>query len=162
MNYAESAIEHHDDQLLQKQSGLTIPQLKALQKSAGDLEKKLLAQHGGSGATLTTQVKHKLKVVRHLKAKVMATLSKREKELLSEKAGWKSEKDLDQAEKFAENLSLEIKRRRAEEKLHPLIPKGVLSSVKTPTDEAKSEPSQHRKVTHSWTELVPSLSRVSL
>eukprot|EP00960_Hanusia_phi_P004031 118346-Hanusia_phi.AAC.1 len=144
---AESAIEHHDNQLLQKQSGLTIPQLKALEKSAGDLEKKLMAKHEGDHGKGTKmpslKVQHKLKVVRHLRDKVMAILAKREEELFSKKSGWKSEKDLDRAEKFAENLSLEIKRRRAEEKLHPLIPKDVLSVTK---DQMKPDPALHLKV----------------
>jgi len=142
-------VKEHDDKLLQEASGLSASELKkAMDDAARDskgnkkaITSKALKPWQQKVAQQGT-LKHET-VEQNLKAALKA----REKMLWKEKTGWKSIKDMREAEAFADNLEREIKNRHKEEVSHPLIPTGAKSllndetgsSIATKAAKGKSE-----------------------
>ena len=126
-------VKEHDDKLLQEASGLSATELKkamddANKESKGNkkavMASKALAPWQQKVAQQGT-LKHET-VEQNLKSALKA----REKMLWKEKTGWRSVKDMKDAEAFADNLEREIKIRRQEEATHPLIPTTASSLLK--------------------------------
>jgi len=158
----DQAVEHHDESLLKKMTGISGSTLKTMEDDAESLAKKIDSPIIGTAKKGAAAAKGKKPdvVAKWQEAEMQKgamrresvadnlkdALTKRELHLLVKKSGWKSEADLKKAEKFAENLEAAVSTRRAEEAKHPLMPKmakktledsdGALSQAKVSKHQA--------------------------
>ena len=127
-------VKERDDRLIQESSGLSPTQLKAAVAAAErdsnktNKGKKAQTQVGGKVGGELEPWEAKVEqqgTLRHetVEQNLKSALKAREKMLWQERTGWKSVKDMQQAEAFADNLEREIDQRRKEEASHPLMPK---------------------------------------
>jgi len=140
-------VKEHDDKLLKEASGLSASELqKAVDDAARDSK--------GSKKALTSKAlkpwQQKVAqqgTLRHetVEQNLKAALKAREKMLWKEKTGWKSTKDMKEAETFADNLEREIKNRHKEEATHPLIPTGAKSLLNDETGSSSAAKTARRK-----------------
>eukprot|EP00802_Teleaulax_amphioxeia_P002202 Tamp_02204.p1 GENE.Tamp_02204~~Tamp_02204.p1 ORF type:complete len:959 (+),score=270.76 Tamp_02204:249-2879(+) len=123
-------VKEHDDKLLKEASGLSAADLKKALASA-DRDSKAGSKKAKAGKALAPWEEKVAQqgTLRHetVEQNLKAALKAREKMLWKDKTGWKSMKDMQDAEAFADNLEREIKMRRQEESSHPLMPSGAKS-----------------------------------
>lgn len=134
------AVKDHDAHMLEKVAGLSWSKMASLEDAAEAVEKEINPSVATPKAAKTAPRRAmqpweekvlQQGAMRHegVEANLKHALGRRTVQLLKQKAGWQSEKELLRAEMFATNLEHAIKLRRTEEKKAPLMPADLNAAV---------------------------------
>ncbi|KAJ1484522.1 hypothetical protein T484DRAFT_2504674 [Baffinella frigidus] len=137
---AARAVKDHDAHMLEKVAGLSWSKMASLEDAAEAVEKEINPSVATPKAAKTAPRRAmqpweekvlQQGAMRHegVEANLKHALGRRTVQLLKQKAGWQSEKELLRAEMFATNLEHAIKLRRTEEKKAPLMPADLNAAV---------------------------------